>query len=406
MYMDDYNYVYTKEEARKEVEDAIEGIYSISNSDKWSVSFEDMIAEYDGENDTDLNYSLQFDGTRRVNVPRTIDVIFENNKKNVSLGDAINTYYTHPAFIWGDKKINGIWVGKFETTGNIATPTIKPNVKPLGNSFIDINHISDYFNNSLKFAGGVMNTSTGVVTFEGSNTYGLTKNTDSHMMKNSDWGAITYLSYSIYGLNDEVRINNYYSSGTMTGCGADTSNANSLSVCGIKYGDSLDYPQSTTGNITGLFDMSGGVSEYVMGVLGNSELIYDESEGHYVFSLEAYPSAENGFDVLPEIKYYDLYSDYQFGDYTIALINRGMLGELSTNLHLCTLEACGGHALGETLGWYRDSVDVIEENMFFLRGSNYMWDFTTGLFAFDNANGITDLDIGKINGFRISLVIE
>jgi len=39
------------------------------------------------------------------------------------------TWATHPAFTFGSTELDGIWVGKFETTGSIAAPTVKPNLK-------------------------------------------------------------------------------------------------------------------------------------------------------------------------------------------------------------------------------------------------------------------------------------
>ena len=38
---------------------------------------------------------------------------------------------THPAFTWGNTELNGIWVGKYETTGTQASPTVKPSVSSL-----------------------------------------------------------------------------------------------------------------------------------------------------------------------------------------------------------------------------------------------------------------------------------
>ena len=35
------------------------------------------------------------------------------------------TWATNPAFTWGDTELNGIWVGKVETTGKISAPTVK-----------------------------------------------------------------------------------------------------------------------------------------------------------------------------------------------------------------------------------------------------------------------------------------
>ena len=51
------------------------------------------------------------------------------------------------------------------------------------------------------------------------NIYGLSSDTDSHMMKNSEWGAIAYLTQSKYGVYDnEIAINNHNenSGGTST----------------------------------------------------------------------------------------------------------------------------------------------------------------------------------------------
>ena len=38
--------------------------------------------------------------------------------------------------------------------------------------------------------------------------YNYKRDMDSHMMKNTEWGAVAYLSLSNYGINGEVRINN------------------------------------------------------------------------------------------------------------------------------------------------------------------------------------------------------
>jgi len=115
--------------------------------------------------------------------PQQINIVFEGKDTTKSNGTAVGQYLTHPAFTFGtNNELNGIWVGKFETTGDATTPTIKPNLSSLREQIV-----STQFTTSLKFAGGTMNTSTGEVTFAGSNIYGLTNQTDSHMMKNSEW---------------------------------------------------------------------------------------------------------------------------------------------------------------------------------------------------------------------------
>ena len=118
---------------------------------------------------------------------------------------------------------------------------------------------------------------------------------------------------------------------TLTGCGASTANESYNVTCGITYGNASSYPQSTTGNISGIFDMSGGAYEYVMGNYNNT------ADTTY-------------FQTLPSSKYYDVYISSQF------------TGSNSTNMTFCTLATCGGHALYETSAWYNDDAKFISSN--------------------------------------------
>ena len=137
---------------------------------------------------------------------QSIDILFETeDNTSMALGTRVNEYRTHPAFWWDNDSdstfddgelLPGLWVGKFETTGDVNTPTILHGETPLTNQ-----NVSTQFATSLKFAGGTMNTTTGVVSFLGNSTYGLTLKTDGHMMKNSEWGSVAYLSHSRYGIN-------------------------------------------------------------------------------------------------------------------------------------------------------------------------------------------------------------
>ena len=80
-----------------------------------------------------ITYTATLVSNNIVTGPRPIDIIFEQKVSQISRGDAVNTYYTHPAFIWDGRTISGFWVGKFETTGDATTPTIKPNLFSLNN---------------------------------------------------------------------------------------------------------------------------------------------------------------------------------------------------------------------------------------------------------------------------------
>ena len=284
---------------------------------------------------------------------QSIDIVFETeNNTTMSLGTAVYEYRTHPAFWWDadsdstfddGELLPGIWVGKFETTGTVEEPTVLNGKTPLSNIAI-----KDHFVTSLKFAGGNMNTTNGAVSFFGNNTYGLTVKTDSHMMKNSEWGAVAYLSHSYYGINDEIRLNNH--SDLLTGCGASSNNAAEIADCEISYGGASEYPQSTTGNISGIFDMSGGVNEYLMGN-------YKGFNGVGLFST------------FPSNKYYDIYTSDNL-------------------LTSCSGGVCYGHALSETYNWYSDSVDFTTELLpWIIRGGADVDEEDAGIFHFSIHNG-------------------
>ena len=134
-------------------------------------------------------------------------------------------YIPHPAFEFDGSKA-GIWVGKFESSGSTSAVKIVPNTNSL---------------TSIK-VGDIFTACIGV-----KNTYSLTG--DSHMMKNIEWGAVSYLAESKYGRNGTEITKN--SSNNKTGAGNYVSNA----------------VQSTTGNISGIYDINGTQWEYVAGVL-------------------------------------------------------------------------------------------------------------------------------------------
>ena len=170
---------------------------------------------------------------------KNIEIIFENKNIEISNGDEVGEYLSHPAF--RAFNVNGFWVGKFETTGNMSNITIKPNKK----SFRGIN-VKTMFELS----------------------YSYKRNNDSHMMKNTEWGAVAYLSLSKYGINKDVNINN--NSEYLTGYSAliTTDQSSYPGVFGNsgennQYNTETGYLASTTGNISGIYDMSGGAYEYM-----------------------------------------------------------------------------------------------------------------------------------------------
>ena len=207
------------------------------------------------------NYTTYIESKPSTSIAKEIQIEFETNKVEPSIGSKVNEWLTHPAFTNFD--VNGLWVGKFETGYKGATSTsyaqvneenpdkviVKPNTYSWRNSTVS---------NMFKTA------------------YNYNRELDSHMMKNTEWGAVAYLSHSKYGINTEVRINN--NSNYLTGY-ASTDETDQSSYPGetgtdssktLPYNTETGYKASTTGNITGIYDMSGGAWEYVAGYMPSS----------------------------------------------------------------------------------------------------------------------------------------
>ena len=267
--------------------------------------------------------------------PNAIDVTFV--KQNETAIDA---------FTFGTKELSGFWYGKFETSHTtLASSTtannlgctnetcsnangiiIKPNVTNLR-----WNNVSNFF-----FASRSME--------QPNNSFGfINTEVDTHMSKNNEWGAVAYLTHSIYGrctdntTCTEVGINSNVNK--QTGYGAPA--GSNTSVGTGTYNMTSGKDASTTGNIYGIYDMSGGANEYVMGV-------YNKTIG------------SSGFVSLPDEKYYNNY----------------------------TVTSYSGHALTETQEWYWDSAGYVESSYpWYSRGGMFVDSSSAGVFKFTQANG-------------------
>ena len=296
------------------------------------------------------------DGTSN---PQAINIVFESKTTAKSTGTKNGEWLTHPAFTFGDKELAGIWVGKFETSNTSALPKIVPNVSSLRSMTV-----SSQFNTSR------------LMTTTLTSTYGTSTNDDSHMMKNMEWGAVAYLSSSIYGryTNDstciesgcEVWINN--NSSYTTGCAGSSVSASSASTCNA-WNTATGVNASTTGNIYGIYDMSGGAAEYVM--------------GNYNDTIK-----NAGFSSMPEAKYYDKYT----GTDSYSDFAKHHLGD-ATKETLKTKSA-GGNA------WYQDySYSVFSSRPWVVRGCSYSNGTLAGVFYFNNYDG----DSHSYYSFRVVL---
>ncbi|MBR0546144.1 MAG: hypothetical protein IIW99_08020, partial [Treponema sp.] len=103
---------------------------------------------------------------------------------------------------------------------------------------------------------------------------------NSHLVKNSEWGAVVYLTQSQYGRNGyEIDINN--SSSYITGNGGGSTTALEASGTKNAYNTTTGAKASTTGNVYGIYDMSGGASEYAASFdkLGSNTYVVGSSYG-------------------------------------------------------------------------------------------------------------------------------
>ena len=326
-------------------------------------------------------YKLWNTGTASKNI-HEIDIVFDTKdtadvtgvscKTPMTSGSSGNCkngeYMTHPAFI--SMGVNGFWVGKFETGYKGATSATTAQVNSSDSSKIIIKPNSYSWRNST-----VMNVFTA--------SYNYKRAMNSHMMKNTEWGAVAYLSHSKYGINREININNNssFKTGfavlntinkyTYPGTSGDGSKYNQL------YNTSDGYLASTAGNISGVYDMGGGTNEYMASYInGKSEssgLIISNYKSKY---LDSYNSSSSE-------------TSYQYrilGDAT---------GEMGT-FNLVTL----GNFSGNVSNWYATGSSFVDSTYpWFTRGGGCSNGVVAGQFAFVRDTGAAYNYIG----FRIVL---
>lgn len=258
------------------------------------------------------------------------------------------TWSTHPAFTFGDKELNGIWVGKFETTGTLSNPTILPNKKHLAvmsTVSTTMRHIASYYLIAKSLGVEDANNTAGATDFTPNYNNNNLSSYKSHMAKNSEWGAMAYLSASVYGTGPNgVQINANNSEGVagngeksigITGCGPQAVDNREVSSTCNTYDSALGQTASTTGNVYGVYDTSGGAWEYVMGVWTTLD--------------DGIPSKNTFFgDNGPKLPYVNLYRATTSGGFGAAKSWSASANDVYYEADNCTYESCGGDATYET----------------------------------------------------------
>ena len=294
------------------------------------------------------------------------------SKNNTGTRETENHYIVAPAFSkdtasgfrnggW-DSDLSGFWVAKYEmsmetngvhtdtangTIGNVQTSDIVKAVsKPGVTSWRNINIQNCYLN-----------------------SYNYDRNKDSHLMKNSEWGAVAYLSYSAYGVNGRKISTNtssdYITGGTLSEDSIYISNGN----------------QTTTGNATGIYDMVGGAWEYISAYIDNGytglaenggtseEDIYGSRNSKYKL---VYPhnSGDNGtdYDRVHSVNNYSLIYKYR-GDALYETSNSGFGND----------------------GWNSNTTYYMQSDIpYLIRGGDYNSTIGAGIFSFNGFSGASN----------------
>jgi hypothetical protein len=283
----------------------------------------------------------------------------------VGTKDTSNNYFMHPAFDFGGN-ILGYWVAKFEASGFINAVDIKPGVVSLKNLIVD-------------------SMFTACMNMKNNSRYGWNasiNDMDTHLIKNIEWGAVSYLSNSLYGKNSEIWVNP--NSNYITGQAGTTVNAAATTTTYAYNNAVYGINASTTGNAYGIYDMSGGAWEYVASFVNNGNSLLTTNASTLIASAT-------------DEKYKDIYQKGSNDDNaTNYLINASKMGDAVYETSL------NGGDVNSTSSWYTDFSNMPRSTSpFFMRGGRSANAANAGIFAFTLSNGNASID----TGFRPILII-
>jgi len=338
----------------------------------------------------------------------TINIKFLQGVTNTPIGESepiINTVPTpgqwvvHPAFTnagnGGFGELTGIWVAKFTASSSFVNVEPGFGGKAGGASYLvglgggaDTSLQVRSIPNVVMWRGISVNDIFAVIgnmTDNGNSLEGST-GLAPHLIKNTEWGAVAYLSMSQYGKNDRVFKNPYYNNDTdyspITGlAGATPSQTNEGTTSDLyEYNTSQGVNASVSGTVYGIYDMAGGAWECVAGYL--SELANP---------LPSYSALAGADD-----KYKDKYFGTADSGQTNYDLNDGKYGDAVYETSF------SGHDYGGS--WSSSHAEfAVSSSPVFVRGGHafYQGD-DASVFAFSNYTG----DADTFTSFRPSLVAD
>lgn len=207
-------------------------------------------------------------------------------------GAGTTIWLVHPAFTanasngGGFGELEGLWIGKFEATGTESNLTVKPGEASLRNMTVNAQY-----------------------QLAKSSTFGESETINSHMAKNSEWGATVYLGHSQYGTNGQKVEKNastdYYTGGS--------------NEKAIIY--TTNKTQSTTYNATGVYDMAGGAGECTASYVNNKNTNLSTNGGTTSGDFYGETAEERATSTAYKMVYAS--NNSQTGDYEIAKRYKG-----------------------------------------------------------------------------------
>ena len=275
----------------------------------WNVTGEPNISSYDAYT-KGIDISFEKNKESGGSIYCKDNICYSDEERTISLTQNDNDKYYTPSSFTNNEELLGFWVGKYEVSNgckdncltNSSNFTILPNQESWRN-----NNLSNYYE-AIKGKG---------------NSY--------HIIKNSEWGTISYLSHSKYGICSNMKCTEITSNNT--------------------YISGKDEKDSTTGNIYGVYDMAGSASEFVMANYStNNSLALNNSNFKYNVTI---PSTD-----------YDLYSGTNF-----------ILGDATKEILLSS---------SNTGAWYNNySVFIDKVNNWFIRGGMAGNEVGNGIFYYN-----------------------
>ena len=272
-------------------------------------------------------YQTEGTGTIDVRFLKNLTYVTTEEKTTVMSDEAgANNWIVHPAFTDGsendyaeggwDRELAGFWVAKFEASGVDKDGTA-----------VGVSSESTSTTSYARFVPEVQSwryITVGEAQYKSmkmdeDTVYGWKRgSTDSHLIKNDEWGAVAYLCYSKYGEVPKTNGASDYYTGAGPYSGTTKENANENGVYTYTsehaYNTMNGVLASTTGNVYGIYDMAGGNWEVISEYLDNGNTLLEGKGKSKTDTNVAYFEKKSNGNVELKDEYKKYWSKYEVED--------------------------------------------------------------------------------------------